>query len=87
MVFKDTFNQCVVLSRSFQTVFNLFIISSIKNVHFEWDEHCQKAFDDLKDYLLSSPVLTPPREGEPFYLYISVTDHALGAMISHRDAN
>ncbi|KAH9299682.1 hypothetical protein KI387_031364, partial [Taxus chinensis] len=56
-----------------------------KNVHFEWDEHCQKAFDDLKAYLISPPVLTPLREGEPFYLYISMTDHALGAMISHRD--
>ncbi|KAH9314942.1 hypothetical protein KI387_023569, partial [Taxus chinensis] len=58
-----------------------------KNVHFEWDEHFQKAFDDLKFYLLSPPVLTPPREWEPFYIYIFVTDHALSAMISHRDAN
>ncbi|KAH9326577.1 hypothetical protein KI387_006755, partial [Taxus chinensis] len=58
-----------------------------KNIHFEWDECCQKAFDDLKSYLLSPPVLTPPHEGEPFYLYISMNDHALGAMISHQDAN
>ncbi|KAH9313491.1 hypothetical protein KI387_022118, partial [Taxus chinensis] len=58
-----------------------------KNVHFEWDKRFQKAFDDLKAYLLSPPVLTPPREGEPFYLHISITDHALRAMILHWDAN
>jgi hypothetical protein len=31
-----------------------------KNVKIEWTEHCQKAFDKIKEYLLSPPILVPP---------------------------
>ena len=31
---------------------------------FEWTDECQKAFDDLKKYLSSPPLLSPSRPGE-----------------------
>ncbi|KAH9317029.1 hypothetical protein KI387_018798, partial [Taxus chinensis] len=56
-----------------------------KDVSFKWDDECHKAFDALKQYLLQPPVLIPPKEDQPFYLYISATNHSLGVMHAHRD--
>ena len=40
---------------------------------FEWTEECQKAFEDLKKYLSSSPLLSPSMPGEELYLYIAIS--------------
>ena len=40
---------------------------------FEWTDECQKAFEDLKKYLLSPPLLSPSTPGEELYLYIAVS--------------
>ena len=40
---------------------------------FEWTVECQKAFEDLKKYLSSPPLLSPSKPGEKLYLYIAVT--------------
>ena len=40
---------------------------------FEWADECQKAFKDLKKYLSSPPLLSPPKPGEELYLYIAVS--------------
>ena len=39
---------------------------------FEWMDECQKAFEDLKKYLSSPPLLSPSKLGEELYLYIAV---------------
>ena len=39
---------------------------------FKWTDECQKAFEDLKKYLSSPPLLSPSRPGEELYLYIMV---------------
>ena len=39
---------------------------------FEWTDECQKAFEDLKKYLSSPPLLSPSKLGEELYLYIAV---------------
>ena len=38
----------------------------------------QKAFEEIKEYMKSPPVLIPPRKGKPFKLYISVDDQTIG---------
>nr|XP_021860921.1 uncharacterized protein LOC110799944 [Spinacia oleracea] len=48
----------------------------------EWDEHCQKAFDKIKEYLSSPPVLSPPRPGIPLRLYLTVTDTTAGEVLA-----
>ncbi|KAH9320272.1 hypothetical protein KI387_022041, partial [Taxus chinensis] len=32
------------------------------------------------------PVLVPPQNDHSFYLYLSATDHVVGAMLAHRDS-
>ena len=48
---------------------------------FEWTTKCQKAFDAIKTYLLSPPVLSPPVSSHPLLLYVSTTCAAIGAMV------
>ena len=40
---------------------------------FEWTDECQKAFEDLKKYLSSSPLFSPSKQGEELYLYLVVS--------------
>ena len=44
---------------------------------FKWTEKCQKAFQDLKMYLVIAPLLSPFVTGEELYLYLAVTPHAV----------
>ena len=50
-----------------------------------WDDQCQRAFEKIKEYLLSPPVLVPPTPGHPLLLYLSVSDIALGCMLAQLD--
>nr|CAN75227.1 hypothetical protein VITISV_043867 [Vitis vinifera] len=49
-----------------------------KNQPTVWNDDCQFAFEKIKEYLLSPPVLVPPTPGRPLLLYLSVLDMALG---------
>ncbi|RVW53449.1 Transposon Ty3-I Gag-Pol polyprotein [Vitis vinifera] len=49
-----------------------------------WDDQCQRAFERIREYLLSPPVLAPPTPG-PLLLYLSVSDVALGCMLAQLD--
>ena len=44
-----------------------------KTNHFDWTPEAEQAFQDLKKYLTSPPVLVAPSEGEPLLLYVSAT--------------
>ncbi|RVW16095.1 hypothetical protein CK203_079087 [Vitis vinifera] len=39
-----------------------------------WDDQCQRAFERIREYLLSPPVLVPPTLGRLLPLYLSVSD-------------
>jgi len=41
-----------------------------KGVSFVWDEVCQKAFEDIKEYLTRPPVLVAPVLRKSFLLYV-----------------
>lgn len=49
------------------------------------DKLVSRAFQALKDYLLSPPVLVPPTSGKPLLLYISTTNSSLGALLVQHD--
>ena len=49
-----------------------------KNQAIVWNDDCQIAFEKIKEYLLSPPVLVPPMPRRPLLLYLSVLDMALG---------
>ena len=48
---------------------------------FEWTDECQKAFEDLKKYLSSPPLLSPSMLGEELYLYIAVSQATVSATL------
>ena len=48
---------------------------------FKWTNECQKAFEDLKKYLSSPPLLSPSMPGEELYLYIVVSQAAVSAAL------
>ena len=48
---------------------------------FEWTNECQKAFEDLKKYLSSPPLLNPSMPREELYLYIAVSQVAVSAAL------
>lgn len=48
-------------------------------------EQCQQAFQSLKDYLLSPPILEPPTLGKPKLLYISTTNSSLWELLAQHD--
>ncbi|WKA06712.1 hypothetical protein VitviT2T_024600 [Vitis vinifera] len=50
-----------------------------------WDDQCQHAFERIREYLLSPPVLAPPTPGRPLLLYLSISDVALGCMLAQLD--
>ena len=52
---------------------------------FEWTDECQKAFEDLKKYLSSPPLLSPSMPGEELYLYIAVSQAAVSAALVRND--
>src|SRR5262249_49604435 len=52
---------------------------------FDWSKTCQKAFNELKSYLASPPILSPPIPGKPLLLYVSVIDDLVGAVLAQHD--
>jgi hypothetical protein len=48
---------------------------------FEWTEEAKDAFEKIKAYLTSSPILTPLRKHEAMMLYIAATNMVVSAAI------
>uniref|UniRef100_A0A3B1JJM2 Gypsy retrotransposon integrase-like protein 1 n=1 Tax=Astyanax mexicanus TaxID=7994 RepID=A0A3B1JJM2_ASTMX len=53
-----------------------------KNAPWIWTQECQKAFEDIKQALITAPVLTPPNFSEPFQIQTDASDQGLGAVLS-----
>ena len=48
---------------------------------FRWDDECEKVFQDLKEYLTQAPMLTAPEPEEELFMYLSVSDQAVSAVL------
>ena len=48
---------------------------------FQWIEKCEKAFQDLKEYLMWAPLLSTPQPVEDLFMYLSVSKHAVIAVL------
>ena len=53
-----------------------------KDVKFDWDTSCQKAFEEVKQCLVSPPILIYPDFSKPFNLTTDASNTALGAVLS-----
>jgi hypothetical protein len=52
-----------------------------KHERFSWTVEAQEALDKLKATLAHAPILTPPQEDEPLYLYVAATTQVVSAVI------
>ncbi|CAN6691094.1 unnamed protein product [Malus baccata var. baccata] len=53
--------------------------------NFEWGPPHQQAFDSIKAYLTSPPVLVPPQRGKPLKLYISASKKSIGSLLAQNN--
>jgi hypothetical protein len=51
------------------------------NQEFEWGNEQQKAFEEIKEYMKSPPVLIPPQQGKPFKLYVAADSYTIGSAL------
>ena len=56
-----------------------------KGVSFIWDDACQQAFEEIKQYLTQPLVLTAPVSENSFLIYVQAMDHSLGALQAHNN--
>ena len=48
---------------------------------FQWSEECEKAFQDLQEYLVQTPMLIALELGEDLFMYLSEFGHAVNAVL------
>src|ERR1044072_9075743 len=58
-----------------------------KEEKFKWEVEHQKAFEEIKTYLMNPPVLLPPTRNRPMKLYIVASDITIGSMLAQEDDN
>ena len=56
-----------------------------KDVPFNWTEECQKAFETLRNNLITEPVLAYPDFTKPFILTTDASDVAISFILSQID--
>ena len=59
------------------------LINKWKN--FEWTKECAEAFQQLKDYLARSPVMSSPKPDEVIFAYIAVASYAVSLVLIRVD--
>ena len=53
-----------------------------KNAKFEWTDECEEAFEELKQGLITSPILAMPIDEGEFRLDTDASNFAIGAVLS-----
>ena len=52
-----------------------------KGVKFEWNDLCEKAFQELKRRLTSAPILILPKQGQRYTVYCDASKDKLGCVL------
>ncbi|RDY13870.1 Retrovirus-related Pol polyprotein from transposon 17.6, partial [Mucuna pruriens] len=56
-----------------------------KNQKMEWNQECQEAFEKVKQYSESPPVLVPVVPDKPLILYLTVLKESMGGILGQQD--
>lgn len=56
-----------------------------KNAKFEWTDQCSKAFNSLKQRLISRPIMIHPDFTKPFILQVDASGFGIGAVLAQCD--
>ena len=52
-----------------------------KEVKFEWNDLCEKAFQELKKRLTTAPILIVPKRGQRYSMYFDASKDGLGCVL------
>jgi hypothetical protein len=52
-----------------------------KSDPFSWTKEAEQGFQELKQHLVSLPILVAPKPGEPLYLYIAAAAKAVSMVL------
>jgi hypothetical protein len=55
-----------------------------KDVDFDFDEKCLKAFQTLKSALVSAPIIQPPDWSQPFEIMCDASDYGVAAILGQK---
>lgn len=58
-----------------------------KDTQFKWDDSCQKAFDKIKEYLMSEPILAIFNPNEECFVFTDASKLGLGAVLKQKQAD
>jgi len=58
-----------------------FFTSIKKKGEFEWTSDCEDAFNKIKTFLSSPPILHRPTNGAILFLYLSISDNAMSSIL------
>ncbi|WJZ84729.1 hypothetical protein VitviT2T_004322 [Vitis vinifera] len=78
-------NARATYQRASTTLFHDMMHRDVESQPTVWDDKCQCAFERIREYLLSPPVLVSPTSGHPLLLYLSISYVALGCMLAQLD--
>lgn len=53
-----------------------------KNTPFVWNQNCEKSLEDVKNHLISAPILTCPNFELPFVVQTDASDYGIGCVLS-----
>src|SRR6185312_2573164 len=67
------------LSGRIEPFMGLVKIKSEDEIH--WGAEQQQALDEIKEYLSKPPVLVPPQQDRPFYVYLFVGDTSIASVL------
>ncbi|KAL7598593.1 hypothetical protein Lser_V15G25870 [Lactuca serriola] len=56
-----------------------------KDVHFEFNEACKEAFDNLKELLTSSPIMQAPNWDLPFKIMCDASNYAIDVVLGQKN--
>ena len=58
----------------------------VLNKAFEWTNECQQAFEELKVYLATPPLLRTSKQGEELYLYLAISPMAVSSALLREES-
>ena len=54
---------------------------TLEGIKFEWDDQCEKAFQELKMRLTTTPIMIVPKQGQRFTVYCDASRDGLRGVL------